>query len=299
MTANVLPAGKAWPFTDPLLEQFSGAALLFDYDGDGDLDLLEVASTSQRLYRNDAGKFTDVTAQAGDLAKAAAGVGTGAVAGDYDNDGKPDLFILRYRASALYHNDGNGRFTDVTAKAKIPNYPYLSKSVAFVDYDHDGDLDLFIAGYADAAETLKTGSSVLPKDETTHPSNPLFTNMPAGTKSSAAQQRRRYLSSTRLLPQNSPALFRLSRLCQQTSTTGETSTCWSLTNKGVALWRNMRDGTFKDVAKDTGLLGGTYVRARERRERRCEQGWLHRFLFRAERLGGPSRTQRWQRAFPA
>ena len=48
--------------------------------------------------------------------------------------------MLRYRASALYHNDGNGRFTDVTAKAKLPDYPYLAKSVAFVDYDHDGDL---------------------------------------------------------------------------------------------------------------------------------------------------------------
>src|ERR1051325_10551656 len=131
VTNDVLPKGEAWPFTDPLLEQFSGAVLLFDYDGDGDLDLLEVSSTAQRLYRNDGGKFTDVTAQSGDLAKLASGVGTGAVAGDYDNDGKPDLFILRYRASALYHNDGNGKFTDVTAKAKIPNYPYLSTSVAF------------------------------------------------------------------------------------------------------------------------------------------------------------------------
>jgi len=55
-----------------------------------------------------------VTAQSGDLAKTASGVGTAAVAGDFDNDGKVDLFVLRYRASALYHNDGNGHFTDVT-----------------------------------------------------------------------------------------------------------------------------------------------------------------------------------------
>ncbi|MGH9874239.1 MAG: FG-GAP-like repeat-containing protein, partial [Pyrinomonadaceae bacterium] len=151
VTASVLPSGGAWPFTDPLLEQSSGAVVLFDYDSDGDLDLLEVSSTSQRLYRNDAGKFTDVTAQSGDLAKNAAGVGTAAVAGDFDNDGKSDLFILRYRASALYHNDGNGRFTDVTVKAKLPSYPYLSETLAFVDYDHDGDLDIFVGGGNDVS----------------------------------------------------------------------------------------------------------------------------------------------------
>jgi len=95
VTASVLPTGDAWPFTDPLLEQSSGAVVLFDYDSDGDLDLLEVSSTAQRLYKNDQGKFTDITAQSGDLAKQANGVGTGAVAGDFDNDGKPDLFILR------------------------------------------------------------------------------------------------------------------------------------------------------------------------------------------------------------
>ena len=150
-----MPTGEPWPFTDPLLEQSSGAVVLFDYDSDGDLDLLEVSSTAQRLYRNDQGKFTDITSQSGDLAKLASNVGTGAVAGDFDNDGKPDLFIVRYRASALYHNDGNGKFTDVTAKAKIPLYPYLSRSVAFVDYDHDGDVDIFIAGDADPAEALK------------------------------------------------------------------------------------------------------------------------------------------------
>ena len=132
ITSTALPSGGEWPFTDPLLEQSSGAVVLFDYDNDGDLDLLEVSSTAQRLYRNDGGKFTDVTAQSGDLATTAGGVGTAAVAGDFDNDGKADLFVLRYRASALYHNDGNGHFTDVTAKAKLPTYPYLATSVALL-----------------------------------------------------------------------------------------------------------------------------------------------------------------------
>ena len=111
-----------------------------------------------------------MTAQSGDLAKTASGVGTAAVAGDFDNDGKADLFVLRYRASALYHNDGNGHFTDVTAKAKLPDYPYLATSVAFVDYDHDGDLDILIGGGEDVTDVLKTGKALREK-----PPNTLYT----------------------------------------------------------------------------------------------------------------------------
>jgi hypothetical protein len=117
-----------------------GPATLVDYDGDGDLDLFEATGSGQRLYRNDAGKFVDVTAQSGALSNAGNGAATGTIAGDYDNDAKPDLFVLRYGASALYHNDGNGRFSDVTAAAGLPAYPYLSISAALVGVDHSGDL---------------------------------------------------------------------------------------------------------------------------------------------------------------
>src|ERR1051325_2591436 len=110
--ANVLPAAAAE-------DAAADAAVLFDYDLDGDLDLLEVSGTHQRLLRNDGGKFTDVTAQAGALSKVATAPGTAVVAGDYDNDTKPDLFILRAGSGTLYHNDGNGSFSDVTATAKI------------------------------------------------------------------------------------------------------------------------------------------------------------------------------------
>ena len=128
------------------LKQIRGAALLFDYDLDGDLDLLEVAGTEQRLARNDGGKFTDVTTQSGALAKTASASGTAAIAGDYDNDSRPDLFILRQGASTLYHNDGKGSFSDVTVAAKIATSANLSSSAAFVDFDHDGDLDILLAG---------------------------------------------------------------------------------------------------------------------------------------------------------
>src|SRR6185369_4766936 len=239
VTSEVLPKGEDWPFTDPLLEQFSGAVLLFDYDGDGDLDLLEVSSTAQRLYRNDGGKFTDVTAQSGDLAKLASGVGTGAVAGDYDNDGKPDLFILRYRASALYHNDGNGKFTDVTAKAKLPNYPYLSTSVAFVDYDHDGDLDLFIAGEADAEEEVKAAAKVraTPSNTVSMPPAPnlLLRNNGDGTftDQTAAAKLANPNEAYAVIPTDFDNRRDIDLLVAA--------------RNNVSLWRNMRDGTFTNV----------------------------------------------------
>ncbi|MCA1621005.1 MAG: FG-GAP-like repeat-containing protein [Acidobacteria bacterium] len=254
-TAAALPRpARPWPLTDTILEQTSGAALLFDYDDDGDLDLLEVASTAQRLYRNDAGKFADVTALSGALAKEAGGVGTGAVAGDYDNDGRADIFVLRYGASALYHNDGGGRFTDATAAAKIPAYPYHSKSAAFVDYDHDGDLDIFIAGNADAAETLKTVASRRERRQTAS-SNMLYTTslmMPP--------------APSLLLRNNGDGTFgdqsAASKLSGAVQALGVVPTDYDnrrdvdllvAARGGVALWRNQRDGSFRDVAKETGL----------------------------------------------
>jgi tetratricopeptide (TPR) repeat protein len=235
VTSTALPSGGEWPFTDPLLEQSSGAVVLFDYDGDGDLDLLEGSSTSQRLYRNDSGKFTDVTVQSGDLASPASGVGTAAVAGDFDNDGKADLFVLRYRASALYHNDGNGHFTDVTVKAKLPAYPYLSTSVAFVDYDHDGDLDIFVGGGRDIAEPLKTGPAP----------GLLLRNNGDGTFSDQTSAAK--LATAMIAHAIVPTDFDNRRDID----------IMIGTDKGVGLWRNLRDGTFKDVAEEIGLYAET------------------------------------------
>lgn len=247
VTGTVMPAPVDWPITDAFLEQMSGAALLFDYDLDGDLDLLEVAGTRQQLLRNDAGKFVDVTPKSGSLAKTSTGVATGAVAGDYDNDGRPDLFILRYGASGLYHNDGNGIFSDVTAAAKIPSYPYLSRSAAFCDVDHDGDVDIFIAGNWDIRPALQTIADA--KGDSF--SDVAITHMPAPHQ---------------LLRNNGDGTFSdqtsAAKLSDRVSARAVVPTDFDnrrdvdlliTSDQKVALWRNLRDGTFRDVAQEVGM----------------------------------------------
>jgi tetratricopeptide (TPR) repeat protein len=233
-----------------ILGKAGGAVTLFDYDGDGDLDLIEVQSGAQRLLRNDGGKFTDVTDQSGDLAKDRDGVATAVVAGDVDNDGRPDLFVLRYGQSSLYHNDGDGRFSDVTAVAKIPGYKYLARSVAFVDYDHDGDLDILISGGEDPAESLKTQKSL---DE--RPPKILYTIGLSSPPTPATLLRNngngtftdQTTAAGLLVPLESDAVLPTdydNRRDVDLLSCGE---------DGIALWRNMRDGTFRNVADDVGL----------------------------------------------
>ena len=157
--------GTPWRFDAGVLAApFSGGATLFDFDGDGTLDLLDLAPEGTRLYHNAGGRFVDVTARAGDLRMGTGEVSVGAVAGDYDNDGRPDLFVLRAAGFKLYHNEGGGRFADRTTAAGLPSYPYLSITAAFADVDHDGDLDILIAGLADLTKAKITpllGSDLL------------------------------------------------------------------------------------------------------------------------------------------
>ncbi len=130
-----------------------------DYDQNGLLDLYLVNGTATRLYtprqslrsvlyrNNGDGTFTDITAQAGVGAEGLFGMGV--AVGDYDNDGFPDLFILGYGRCILYHNNGDGTFTDVTTHAGVANLGKWGSSAAWFDYDNDGLLDLVIANYVD------------------------------------------------------------------------------------------------------------------------------------------------------
>ena len=177
------PSGKPWPsrltdiakqagLTHPivygaetnvqyLVETSSGGVALLDYDGDGWLDIFVVGGTrfegappeaTNRLYRNNHdGTFSDVTDKAG-LRRT--GWGQGVAVGDYNNDGHLDLFVTYWGENALYRNNGDGTFTDVAAQAGlIPKpqfgYPNWYTGAAFIDYDRDGHLDLFVTTYTD------------------------------------------------------------------------------------------------------------------------------------------------------
>src|SRR5579859_5685340 len=151
-----------------LIETMPGGVALFDYNNDGLLDIfmmnggritegLHVPETFERsnprywnrLYRqNRDGSFLDVTQSAG-LANAGNGnYGMGVAVGDYDNDGNADLYVTSYGKNILYHNNGDGTFTDVTAKAGVAGGGW-SVSAGFIDYDNDGKLDLFVTRYMD------------------------------------------------------------------------------------------------------------------------------------------------------
>ncbi|MDT7807983.1 MAG: hypothetical protein QOJ70_1796 [Acidobacteriota bacterium] len=231
--------------------QYLGSVLLlFDFDGDGDLDLLVGTSPCVKLYRNDGGKFTDVTARSGLPSGSVKGVAMGALAGDYDNDGRPDLLIVGSDALALYHNEGGGRFRDVNSAAHIPSYPYSSRAAAFVDADHDGDLDIFVAGGADISKAVSKAASrrvadVSPRETTEYPPAPnlFLRNNGDGT----------FTDATAAAKLDSPAGHAVAVVATDFDNRRDVDLLVVRSDAPPVLWKNMRDGTFRDVAVETGL----------------------------------------------
>jgi hypothetical protein len=140
-----------------LVEMNGSGIAFFDYNNDGYVDLFVVNGSrfdpdsarpqpTNHLYRNNADKtFTDVTVEAG---LAVSGWGQGACVGDYDNDGWDDLFVTYYGKNKLFHNNGDGTFRDVASTAGLAGTEdRWNSGCAFVDYDRDGKLDLFVANY--------------------------------------------------------------------------------------------------------------------------------------------------------
>jgi len=111
----------------------------------------KIENPTNHLYKNNRdGTFTDVTEKAGLVH---CGWGQGVCVGDYDNDGFDDLFVTYWGKNVLYHNNGDGTFTDVSEKAGVAGtHNRWSTGCAFVDYDRDGHLDLFVANYIDLAD---------------------------------------------------------------------------------------------------------------------------------------------------
>jgi hypothetical protein len=196
-----------------LIETMGGGVAVLDADRDGWLDLFftngaplddpmapdarprKTARFANRLYRNNHdGTFVDVTRAAG-----IEGIGTsysmGVAVGDYDNDGSPDVYVTGYDANTLYHNDGRGRFEDVTVQAGVVAGGW-SSSAAFFDYDNDGWLDLLVARYVEwsFARDVYCGDRRPGYREYCHPSafpsttNVLFRNNRNGTFSDVSGQ---------------------------------------------------------------------------------------------------------------
>jgi hypothetical protein len=195
-----------------LIETMPGGVALLDYNNDGLLDIFlvnggHVSSPMpvpenfnrknprywNRLYRqNKDGSFTDVTEQAGLSMAGDGNYGMGVAVGDYDNDGFPDLYVTSYGRNILYHNNGDGTFTDVTAKAGVAAGGW-SVSAGFFDYDNDGKLDLFVTRYMewDTKHSKTCGGewrTYCPPEEFPATTNILYHNNGDGTFTDVSQK---------------------------------------------------------------------------------------------------------------
>jgi Flp pilus assembly protein TadD len=189
---------------------------LADVDGDGDVDLLVSVVPGVRVMRNDKSRFVEGPLVA---VKGASAV----VAGDYDNDAAKDLLVLTDTGVALFHAQPSNTFSDVTQAALPPGVP-AARTAAFVDADHDGDLDLVI------------GSRLLRNN-----GNGKFTDVTAAAQIAAVA------SPLAIVPTDFDNRRDVDLLLVGSK-------------DAPALWSNMRDGTFRNVARDAGLpAAGTYT----------------------------------------
>jgi hypothetical protein len=252
----------------------NGAGVAFlDYDNDGWTDALVLNGVRLQdgtrhvvpypsgetpvahLYHNEKnGRFTDVSARAG---LRASGWASSVCAGDYDNDGFLDVFVTYYGGNVLYRNRGNGTFEDVTARARLPaGGARWGSGCTFVDYDRDGRADLFVANYlvfdlATAAEAgagpnclwkgvpVNCGPRGLPAD-----TNLLFHNGGDGTfadvsrASGVAAVTGRYSMTATAADFDGDGWLDIYVACDSTAS---------------ILYRNNHDGTFRDVAVESGV----------------------------------------------
>ncbi|MDP8981253.1 MAG: CRTAC1 family protein [Acidobacteriota bacterium] len=253
-----------------LLETTGCGAAFVDYDNDGWLDIFLVNGTrfeanwtkadapTSRLYKNNRdGTFTDVTIKAG-LVRT--GWGQGVCAGDYDNDGFEDLFVTYWGDCALYHNNGNGTFTDMALKAGVTTRTTTglkrwNTGCAFVDYDRDGHLDLFVANYIDfdpKTTPLPESGPCLYKGIMVACGPPglkggkniLFHNNGNGTFTDVSEK-------SGIL--KTPGTYGLGVLVADFDDDGWPDIYVANDSTSSALYKNNHDGTFTDVAIEAGV----------------------------------------------
>jgi hypothetical protein len=209
-----------------------GSIALADLDNDGDLDAFVTSGSAQiqRLYRNDSGRLSDATEPAR-LALRDAPAAHAALPADFDNDGRLDLLLLRPGGARLLGQRENGAFEDVTDGAGLRSTPELAVSAAFIDVDHDGDLDIFIAGGAASKDAARPAPNQLLRNN----GNGTFADITRAAGLLDGEMRgiaivptdfddRRDIDLLVIGPSRPPRLF-----------------------------KNMRDGSFRDVAAEAGL----------------------------------------------
>ena len=250
---------------DYILEALGGGVALLDYDRDGLLDAFFVSgstmegfpdgdSPSNHLYRNNGdGSFSNVTDRTG---LRSAGWGQGVCVGDIDNDGFEDLFVTYFGGNRLYRNTGDGAFANVTTESGIGDEPRWSTGCAFLDFDLDGQLDLFVANYLvfekDRIPAKGSGPSCQWKGQPVlcgprglpGESNQLFRNLGAGRfedvseRSAVSAVKDRYSLSVTPLDYN---------------TDGWPDIYVAVDSQASLLLENNRDGTFHDVGVFAGV----------------------------------------------
>ena len=198
-----------------------GGFTLVDIDNDGDLDVVEVEGNSVRLLRKDERGFIDRTS-ASRLDRVHIDALSGVVAGDVDNDTRPDLLLFGSGGYVLLHQSADGGFDNVTTRARMPKAPWPVVSAAFVDVDHDGDLDIIAAGAA--LQLLRNNGA-----------ENGFTDITADAHLDGSVGRAVAVA---------PTDFDNRRDIDLVIAGG---------TKGALLYRNMRDGTFRDANTDVGL----------------------------------------------
>jgi enediyne biosynthesis protein E4 len=248
-----------------LIETTGCGAAFFDYDHDGWLDIFLVNGSRfeslpgpapiSRLYRNNRdGTFTDVTIASG-LARS--GWGAGCCVGDFDNDGFDDLFVTYWGDCSLWKNTGKGKFIDVAARAGVTTRPASgaprnNTGCAFLDYDRDGHLDLFIANYLDFSVTSAPAAPCKYKGLTVACGPPglkggrniLYRNRGDGTFEDVS-------ASSGIL--TTSGTFALGVLTGDFDNDGWPDIYVANDSTPATLYRNNHDGTFTDTAVESGV----------------------------------------------
>jgi hypothetical protein len=262
-----------------LVETMGGGVAVLDYDNDGRLDVFFTNGAKiddplpdgklpdkadrkfwNRLYHQNAdGTFTDVTEKAGLTGMPQNRYGMGVAVGDYDNDGFEDIYVTGYGGNTLYHNNGNGTFTDVTKMAGVESGGW-SASAGFFDYDNDGKLDLLVTRYLDwsfktnryCGEQKPGYRAYCHPDNYDGATNVLYHNNGNGTFSEVG------LLAGVGYNEDGKAFAGMGADFSDFDNDGRPDiVVTDLSNERYMLFRNNGDSTFRDVTNVSGLGGAT------------------------------------------